>query len=102
MENERNDCGVGSEGHKSINIGVEFFDICMDLLNYEGGYHTQRNFESSIEQNASSDYIDSVFVLNGYSRLDLFKDSDYRVMNFVDHMILRSVNRCFQRTHIPI
>lgn len=102
MENERNDCGVGVDGHKSINGGVEFFDICMDLLNYEGGYHSYSNFESPINDDTENDFIDSVFVLNGYSRLDMFKDTDYRIMNFVDHLIMRTVNQLFQRTHIPI
>jgi hypothetical protein len=116
IENERNQCNA-YEPQVLINSGTEFTDIVLDLLNFEGGYHTLSNFEVPFaqaqakaqesdpqnpnpEQDAGSpereevsgpiSYIDSVLVINGYSRLDLHKRTDPRVQNFIDHLILRT------------
>ena len=92
--------------------GVEFTDLILDYLNYEAGYHSLTNFEeqsitpSQNEQNTQKigfkDFIDTVLFIDGYSRLNPYKDIDKRVKNFTDHLILRSINKRNQRTHIPI
>lgn len=71
-------------------------------MNYEAGYHSLSNYEENSKQKNTPNYINSVLVIEGYSKLDYYKNTDHRINNFIDHLILRSINLVNQRTHIPI